>query len=122
MNRRVLCYILHRGAICIQQSIHFPISNPPLQPGPCRKAGGERECSNVGRWVSSLSCPTGMSLRPPCDSKLGIPSAQEDHRAGFYEHYRKEAEEYDREFMKKHDGDLNITLIFVSFTFRFGGR
>ena len=41
--------------------------------------------------------------------------AQEDHRAKFYECYRKEAEEYDKEFMKKYDEDLNTTLIFVSF-------
>ena len=38
---------------------------------------------------------------------------QEDFRAQFYERYRKEAEEYDKEFMKKHDEDLNTTLIFV---------
>ena len=42
-------------------------------------------------------------------------STQEDHRARFFEDYRKEAEEYDREFMKKYDEDLNTTLIFVSF-------
>ena len=29
--------------------------------------------------------------------------------------YRREAEEYDREFIKKYDEDLNTTLIFVSF-------
>jgi len=29
--------------------------------------------------------------------------------------YRHEAEEYDREFIKKHDEDLNTTLIFVCF-------
>ena len=39
---------------------------------------------------------------------------QEDVRAEFYAHYRKEAEEYDKEFIKKHDEDLNTTLIFVS--------
>ena len=37
----------------------------------------------------------------------------EDLRAKFYEHYRKEAEEYDNDFMKKYDEDLNTTLIFV---------
>jgi len=42
-------------------------------------------------------------------------STQEDHRAQFFEDYRKEADEYDREFMKKYDEDLNTTLIFVSF-------
>lgn len=38
---------------------------------------------------------------------------QEDHQARFYENYRKVAEEYDKEFLKKHDEDLNTTLIFV---------
>ena len=41
---------------------------------------------------------------------------QGDHRTRFYEHYRKEAEDYDREFMKKYDEDLNTTLIFVRST------
>ena len=63
-----------------------------------------------------MSCPTGTSLRPLCSEKQGILPPQEDHRARFFEHYRKEAEDYDREFMKKHDEDLNTTLIFVSFT------
>ena len=35
-----------------------------------------------------------------------MPSAQEDLRSEFYRHYRKEAEEYDKEFMKKYEGDL----------------
>ena len=39
---------------------------------------------------------------------------QDGLRAEFYTHYRKEAEEYDKEFVKKHDEDLNTTLIFVS--------
>ena len=43
-----------------------------------------------------------------------MPPTQEDHRARFFEHYGKEAEEYDEDFMKKHDEDLNTTLIFVS--------
>ena len=47
--------------------------------------------------------------------KREILSTQEDHRARFFECYRQEAEEYDREFMKKYDEDLNTTLIFVSF-------
>jgi len=46
---------------------------------------------------------------------------QGDHRARFFEDYRKEADEYDRDFMKKYDEDLNTTLIFVSFVQGFGG-
>ena len=37
----------------------------------------------------------------------------EDLRGQFYERYRKEAEGYDKEFLKKHDEDLNTTLIFL---------
>jgi len=40
-------------------------------------------------------------------------STQEDYRTKFYEIYRREAEEYDREFIKRYDEDLNTTLIFV---------
>jgi len=47
---------------------------------------------------------------------------QEDLRAQFYERYRKEAEEYDKDFMKKHDEDLNTTLIFVGYTYSSGAR
>ena len=39
---------------------------------------------------------------------------REDYQAGFYKDYHKVSEEYDREFLKKYDEDLNITLIFVS--------
>ena len=41
-------------------------------------------------------------------------SVEEDHQAQFYEGYRKAAEEYDNEFLKKHGEDLDTTLIFVS--------
>ena len=44
---------------------------------------------------------------------------QEDYKAQFYEDYRKAAEEYDKEFHKKYDEDLNTTLIFVSLPRRF---
>ena len=39
---------------------------------------------------------------------------QEDPQGEFYKAYRKEADEYDKEFIKKYDEDLNTTLIFVS--------
>lgn len=43
-------------------------------------------------------------------------ATREKYRARFYDDYRKVAEEYDKEFLKKHDEDLNTTLIFVSST------
>ena len=45
-------------------------------------------------------------------------SAPQDPRARFYEDYRKVAEDYDKEYMKKCDEDLNTTLIFVCPTYR----
>ena len=35
-------------------------------------------------------------------------------RARFYKNYRKVAEEYDKEFVKRYGGDLNMTAMFVS--------
>ena len=46
--------------------------------------------------------------------KKDLPLATEDYQARFYETYRREAEDYDKEFIKKYDEDLNTTLIFVS--------
>ena len=43
-----------------------------------------------------------------------LPVDREDHQARFYEAYRKVAEEYDKDFLKKYEEDLNTTLIFVS--------
>ena len=40
-------------------------------------------------------------------------------RVEFYDKFQREADEYDRDFMKKYDEDLNTTLIFVSFLFVF---
>jgi hypothetical protein len=39
---------------------------------------------------------------------------QENHQAQFYKDYRRAAEEYDKEFLRKYNEDLNTTLIFVS--------
>ena len=47
---------------------------------------------------------------------------QEDFRAQFYERYRKVADDYDKDFMKKHDEDLNTTLIFVGYPNSSGAR
>ena len=41
-------------------------------------------------------------------------SAQGGHHARFYDKYRDVAKEFDEEFLKKHGGDLDTTLIFVS--------
>ena len=49
----------------------------------------------------------------PLYSQGPVPQPTEDHRTKFYELYRREADEYDREFIKRYDEDLNTTLIFV---------
>jgi len=37
-----------------------------------------------------------------------------DPRADFFAVYRKESEEFDRDYARKYDEDLNTSLIFVS--------
>ena len=66
------------------------------------------EFTPTPRWPPLL---TYLPHRKEKDREL----LQEDFRAQFHEHYRKDAEEYDREFMKNHDEDLNTTLIFVGY-------
>ena len=61
-------------------------------------------------FVSYLA---GASLKPPRSQEPDLRSNQDDLRARFYELYRREADDYDKEFMKKYDEDLNTTLIFV---------
>ena len=51
-----------------------------------------------------------------------LPSTQEDPRSEFYGRYRKETEEYDKEFMKKYEEDLDTTLIFVSSVYPSGSH
>ena len=41
------------------------------------------------------------------------PIKTEDPRVDFYTMYKKESVEYDTEYVKKYDEDLNTTLIFV---------
>ena len=92
--------------------------NPPdlqsqLEP---RKFGGGSEwgtdCTASG-WVSFGSYLAGALLKPLHRKHGDLESPREDFRAEFYKHYRKEAEEYDKEFMKKYEEDLDTTLIFV---------
>ena len=56
-----------------------------------------------------------LSLRPSCSRKQDVPLTQEDHQARFYVDYRRVADQYDEEFLKKYNEDLTTTLIFVSF-------
>jgi len=42
------------------------------------------------------------------------PLRTNDSRADFFAVYRKESEEFDRDYARKYDEDLNTSLIFVS--------
>ena len=68
--------------------------------------------------MGPLSRLTRCSLKPSDSSEKegALPADREDRQARFYQDYRKVAEEYDKDFLKKYDEDLNTTLIFVSFT------
>ena len=54
------------------------------------------------------------ALRDAPKSVLGSTGTGVDRRAEFYTKFQREMEEHDRNFEKKYDEDLNITLIFVS--------
>jgi len=46
------------------------------------------------------------------------PIKNDDARLDFYAMYKKEATEYETDYVKKYDEDLNTTLIFVSNLYR----
>ena len=67
-----------------------------------------------------MCIPVIDCVNPLHREKEGLELPQEDLRARFYRHHRKEAGDYDKEFMKKYDEDLNTTLIFVRYDHRLG--
>ena len=77
---------------------------------------------NNQRLGEPCPCFTRAPLKCSRSQERGLPRAVEDFRARFYETYRQEAEDYDREFIKKYDEDLNTTLIFVSLARRSDAR
>jgi hypothetical protein len=69
------------------------------------------DARRMGKPLSSLA---RILLRPSHSQTQDVLSTQEDPQAQFYRDYKTMADEYDKEFLKKHDQDLNTTLIFVS--------
>jgi len=55
---------------------------------------------------------TGRSLQDALRSFFQ-PIKTDDPRVDFYTMYKREATEYDMDYVKKYDDDLNTTLIFV---------
>jgi len=63
----------------------------------------------LGRWPLR-KCSFHEALRA-----FFQPIKYDDVRLDFYAIYRKEATEYDTDYVKKYDEDLNTTLIFVRY-------
>jgi len=83
----------------------------------------ETENQAATRWMGKLGFVSCQPLSfTPHRKEKDWTLAQEDFRAQFYGRYRKEAEDYDKDFMKKHDEDLNTTLIFVGYPHSSGAR
>jgi hypothetical protein len=112
---RVLPGSLYQSRIHALQLDHTLILNCSQihEEKPKEKGGGEQtvrreaERQYLSRLASTLPNP---SYSPEQD----VTPTQDDYRTRFYDSYHKVAEEYDKEFLKKHDEDLNTTLIFVS--------
>ena len=62
-------------------------------------------------WVFKSS----LNIKPSCSQQQDFRPTQEDYRTKFYDIYYGVAEDYDREFIKRYDEDLNTSLIFVCF-------
>ena len=66
------------------------------------------------RLVADHRSPTGRSFQDALRAFFQPIGTTDDARADFYTMYKKEATEYDADYVRKYDGDLNTTLIFVS--------
>ena len=70
----------------------------------------------MGPYDLSSNCDRlEEALRDALKSVLGSAGTGVNPRVEFYNKFQREMEEHDRDFEKKYDEDLNITLIFVSF-------
>ena len=67
------------------------------------------------RRLDCVCCPlTGRSLQDALRTFFQ-PIKTDDPRVDFYTMYKREAAEYDTDYVKKYDEDLNTTLIFVRY-------
>ena len=69
-----------------------------------------------GNHVTAMAL---MTRRPSLQSALREffePLRTDDPRTDFFAVYRKESDEFDRDYTRKYDGDLNTSLIFVGDT------
>ena len=78
--------------------------SPPLQIDP-------KWCVQRLLFVGSLPL-TGRSFQDALRAFFQ-PIKTNDSRLDFYTMYKREATEYDTDYVKKYDDDLNTTLIFV---------
>ena len=60
-------------------------------------------------------CPLTKRSIQDALRKFFQPIKTEDPRVDFYIMYKKESLEYDTDYVKKYDEDLNTTLIFVRY-------
>ena len=120
MGRRVLPRPPYRGEIYASQLDPAPFSDFELQPGSRTRTGQRRFWT---KWSARASQVIHLALNhdyshTPCSSQDEVPRIVENSQTPFYGEYQKVAREYDEEFLKKHGGDLDTTLIFVSTAWR----
>lgn len=65
----------------------------------------------VARTLMTSRCSLHSALK-----EFFEPLRTNDPRNDFFAAYRKESDEFDRDYAGKYDGDLNTCLIFVSST------
>ncbi|KAF9780437.1 hypothetical protein BJ322DRAFT_1082849 [Thelephora terrestris] len=78
----------------------------PVQSPPLTQDSEEIQTGNEGREEQNLR-------QPPDRENPGPLPSQVDYEARFYANYRKVAEEYDKDYLKKYGEDLDTTLIFA---------
>ena len=99
---------------------------PSSEQDASRRAYGRSARSKVVRHLIAIGHQTDgvaiLNLTLSLHSALKEffdPLRTNNSRADFFSVYRRESDEFDREYTKKYDEDLNTTLIFVSYPISF---
>ena len=104
-----------RGEIPKEKPRQVSLSFESLPSPPWHIIMGEPHINSKAYVQLSLSVATQLvTTFILSSSDDAMPGTTNSARNDFYDKFKREADEHDRDFIKKYDDDLNTTLIFVS--------
>ena len=114
--------IVHLGTVDISSNTEPPLISHHRKNRGSQKVDGNGELEGQTILYVLFRFRFCQCADPSDRKKQDVESPGRDLRDKFYKHYRKEAEDYDKDFMKKYEENLDTTLIFVCCPHRSGAH